>query len=142
MLRTLDQILYEGIREQDWTYCKKEYAPHEGCKIGMPEHYTPDDATRDEVDVCYIVTSRFRTGNTTTNTDLMYLSDGRFYWYDNLWNDDEIVDQEKTDEWFFEPIAWIPYKNLPNVDIYLPIAPHNVDAVPTPHEQRGLRDDY
>lgn len=131
-LRTLSEILSDGIKEDDWTYCKKEYAPHEGCKIGMPKEFTPDGTRRDEVTTCYIVTARYRTGEILTNTEFMYLSDGKFYWYDNLWEDNEIVDQEKTNEWFMEPIAWIPYKNVIEDNITLPLAPCNEENVPTP----------
>ena len=92
MLRTLAQILTDGIKEDDWTYCKKEYAPNDGCKVGMPEEFTPDGTRKDEVTTCYIVTVRFRAGHIDAFNDLMYLSDGKFYWYDNLWEDDEAVD--------------------------------------------------
>ena len=131
MLKTLDQILTEGIKEQDWTYCKKEYAPDENCKVGMPEEFTTDGTKKPDVTTLYIVTAKYRTGDIIANTDYMYLSDGRFYWYDNLW-EDEIVDQEKTDEWFMEPIAWVPYRNVPERNICLPTAPCNEQAVPTP----------
>ena len=131
-MRTLSEILADGIKDSDWTYCKAEYAPHDGCKIGMPEAFTPDGTTRDEVETCYIVTVKFRDGEISAQPDCMYLSDGKFYWYDNLWDDDEVVDQEKTDECFMEPIAWIPYRNIPKNDMVLPVAPCNEDAVPTP----------
>ena len=39
-MRTLSEILADGIKDSDWTYCKAEYAPHDGCKIGMPEAFT------------------------------------------------------------------------------------------------------
>lgn len=131
-MRTLSEILADGIKDSDWTYCKAEYAPHDGCKIGMPEAFTPDGTTRDEVETCYIVTVKFRDGEISAQPDCMYLSDGKFYWYDNLWDDDEVVEKEITDEWFIEPIAWIPYKNNPVHDVTYPVAPCNEDAVPTP----------
>ena len=43
-----------------------------------------------------------------------------------------VVEKEITDEWFIEPIAWIPYKNNPVHDVTYPVAPCNEDAVPTP----------
>ena len=131
-MRTLSEILADGVKDSDWTYCKAEHAPHDGCKIGMPEVFTPDGATRNEVETCYIVTVKFRDGEISAQPDCMYLSDGKFYWYDNLWDDDEVVDQEKTDECFMEPIAWIPYRNIPKNDMVLPVAPCNEDAVQTP----------
>lgn len=133
-MKTLDEILWNGIKESDWTYCKAEYAPHEGCKIGMPEEYTPDGTTKPNVKTLYIVTAKFRNGETRTCTEFMYLSDGRFYWYDNLWDDDEIVDQEKEDKKFMEPIAWIAYKNIPDSNYTYSIAPHKSDVVPIPIE--------
>lgn len=138
-MRTLDDILKDGIKDSDWTYCKAEYAPHDGCKIGMPEEYTPDGTTRVNVKTCYIVTAKYRDGEIRTCAGFMYLSDEKFAWYDNLWEDDEIVDKEKTDVWFMEPIAWIPYRNLPECDVTLPVAPCNETAVPTPRaeEQEG-----
>ena len=140
-MKTVEQILAEGIKEDDWTYCKEEYAPHEGCKVGMPTEFTPDGTTRNEVETCYIVTARFRTGDTVTRTEYMYLDDGRFYWYGNLWDDDEVVEQEKTDEWFIEPIAWIAYKNIPGSNIVLPVAPHKAEAVPTPPWKDKMEDE-
>lgn len=131
-MRTLDQILTDGIKESDWTYCKAEYAPHEGCKVGMPEEHTPDGSTKVDVKTCYIVTAKYKGGDTSTHYDLMYLDDGKFYWYDNLWHDDEKVEQEKGDEWYMEPIAWIPYRNVPEYSNTPPIAPHKESAVPTP----------
>ena len=131
-MRTLSEILADGIKDSDWTYCKAEYAPHDGCKIGMPEVFTPDGTTRDEVETCYIVTIKFRNGEISAQPDCMYLSDGKFYWYDNLWDDDEVVEKEITDEWFIEPIAWIPYKNDPVHDVTYPVAPCNEDAIQTP----------
>ena len=136
-MRTLDKILRDGIKDSDWTYCKAEYAPHEGCNVGLPETFTPDGTTKDNVEVCYIVTLKDRLGMIQTHADMMFLSDGKFYWYDNLWDDDEIVDQEKTDEWFVEPIAWIPYLNIPDVQTDYPNAPCNADAVPTPPKKEG-----
>ena len=130
-MRTLEQILKEGIKETDWTYCKAEYAPHDGCKVGMPTEYTPDGTTKLGVKTCYIVTVKFRNGETMTHSDFMYLDDGNFYWYDNLWNDDDLVEREKDGK-FVEPIAWIAYQNMPDSNIVLPIAPHNKDVVPTP----------
>lgn len=135
MMKTLNQVLTEGIKEGDWTYCKAEYAPNKDCKIGMPTEPTPDGTKKNGVETLYLVTAKFGNGDTLTATELMYLSDGRFYWYDNLWEDDEVVEQEKTAEWFVEPIAWIPYKNIPDCNIQLPIAPHKEGAVPTPSRQ-------
>ena len=132
MLRTLNEILVDGIKEEDWTYTKPEYAPHDGCKVGMPTEFTPDGTTRLGVKTCYILTARFRDGRTSAHADVMYLSDGRFHWYDNLWDDDDVVDQELSDEWFMEPIAWIPYRNVVDATSDLPAAPCKEDAVPTP----------
>ena len=131
-MKTYEEIMKEGIKDGDWTYCKAEYAPHEGCKIGMPEEYTPNGTTRANVEICYIVTAKWRSGNINTESEMMYLSDGRFYWYGNLWDDDEVVDQELSSDWYNEPIAWIAYRNEPGEDSPLPIAPCNTDAVPTP----------
>ena len=131
-MRTLDEILRDGIKDEDWTYCKPEYAPHEGCKIGMPEEFTPDGTKKDDVETCYILTGKFRNGETLTNTEFMYLSDGKFYWHDNLWDENDTVDQEKDGEYFVEPIAWIPYRYIPDQDITFPIAPHKAENVPTP----------
>ena len=136
-MRTLNEILRDGIKDSDWTYCKAEYAPNEGCNVGLPETFTPDGTIKDDVKVCYIVTLKDRFGMIQTYADMMFLSDGKFYWYDNLWDDDEIVDQEKTDEWFVEPIAWIPYLNIPDVQTDYPNAPCNADAVPTPPKKEG-----
>lgn len=133
-MRTLEQILKDGIKDTDWTYCKAEYAPHGGCKVGMPTEYTPDGTTKLGVKTCYIVTVKFRNGETMTHSDLMCLDDGNFYWYDNLWDDDDLVEQKKDGK-FFEPIAWIAYQNTPDSNIVLPIAPHNKDVVPTPPEK-------
>lgn len=133
-MRTLEQILKEGIKDTDWTYCKAEYAPHEGCKVGMPKEFTPDGTTKLGVKTCYIVTVKFRNGETMTHSDFMYLDDGNFYWYDNLWDDDDLVEREKDGK-FVEPIAWIAYQNMPDSNIVLPIAPHNKDVVPTPPEK-------
>ena len=133
-MRTLEEILTDGIKDADWTYCKAEYAPHDGCKIGMPTEYTPDGTTKLGVKTCYIVTVKFRNGETMTHSDFMYLDDGNFYWYDNLWDDDDLVEQEKDGK-FVEPIAWIAYQNTPDSNIVLPIAPHIKDAVPTPPDK-------
>ena len=134
-MRTLNEIMKAGIKDSDWTYCKAEYAPHDGCKIGMPEEYTPDGTTRVNVKTCYIVTAKHRDGEIRTCDGFMYLSDGTFARYDNLWDDDEIVDAEKTALWFMEPIAWIPYRNIPECDVTLPVAPCNETAVPTPRAE-------
>lgn len=131
-MRTFEEIMRDGIKDSDWTYCKAEYAPHDGCRVGMPEKCTPNGATRDEVETCYIITAKLRNGDILALNEMMYLSDGRFYNYGNLWNDDEIVDQELSDEWYSEPVAWIAYKNVPEGDVSLPIAPCNGDAIPTP----------
>ena len=138
-MRTLDEIMKAGIKDSDWTYCKAEYAPHDGCKIGMPEEYTPDGTTRVNVKTCYIVTAKYRDGEIRTFAEMMYLSDGRFYFYDNLWHNDEVVDKELSGERYSEPIAWIPYRNIPECDTTLPAAPCNETAVPTPRaeEQEG-----
>ena len=136
-MRTLDDILKAGIKESDWTYCKAEYVPHEGCKVGKPEEFTPDGTTRVNVKICYIVTAKYRDGEIRTCAGFMYLSDEKFAWYDNLWEDDEIVDKEKTDAWFMEPIAWIPYRNIPECDATLPVAPCNEAAVPKPRAEEG-----
>ena len=135
-MRTLNEILVDGIKDNEWTYCKAEYAPHEGCKVGMPEEFTPDGTTKQGVKTCYIVTMKTRDGAIGTYSEMMYLSDGKFYWYDNLWHDDETVDSELLDEWWNEPIAWIPYRNV--ADDRLPIAPCNADMVPTPTENEFL----
>lgn len=132
-MRTLEQILKEGIKDTDWTYCKAEYAPHEGCKVGMPKEFTPDGTKKKDVKTCYIVTTKFRDGEVNTYADWMFLDDGNFYWYDNLWDDDDKVEQEKEGK-FAEPIAWIAYENVPEVSWTFPIAPHIKDAVPTPPE--------
>ena len=134
-MRTLEQILKEGIKDTDWTYCKAEYAPHyEWCKVGMPKEFTPDGTKKKDVKTCYIVTSKFRDGEVNTYADWMYLDDGNFYWYDNLWDDDDKVEQEKEGK-FAEPIAWIAYENVPEVSWTFPIAPHIKDAVPTPPDK-------
>ena len=135
-MRTLNEILVDGIKDNEWTYCKAEYAPHEGCKVGMPEEFTPDGTTKQEVKTCYIVTMKTRDGAIGTYSEMMYLSDGKFYWYDNLWHDDETVDSELSDDWWNEPIAWIPYRNV--ADDKLPVAPCNADMVPTPTENEFL----
>ena len=131
-MKTISEIYRDGVRDEDWTYCKPEYAPHEGCKVGLPEEITPDDTKRDDVKTCYIVTGKFRDGNIQAYDNMMFLSDGRFYWYDNLWNEEDMAGKEKSDEWFIEPIAWIPYTNIPENTMKLPVAPCNVDTVPTP----------
>ena len=131
-MKTLDQIIIDGIKEIDWTYCKAEYAPHEGCKVGMPEECTPDRTIRLDVKTCYIVVGKFRDGEVSTHADMMFLDDGNFYWYDNLWDDDDYVEQEKECERFIEPIAWIAYRNIPETTTNYPIPPYNEDAVPKP----------
>ena len=131
-IKTLNQILTDGIKETDWTYCKAEYAPNAECKVGMPEKYTPDGTKKPDVKTLYIVTAKFRDGRIETHIEMMFLSDGRFYWYDNLWEDDETVEQEIEDEWWIEPIAWIPYKNLCEEHTGLPAAPCKAEAVPIP----------
>ena len=134
-MRTLDEILKDGIKDTDWTYCKAEYAPHEGCKIGMPTECTPDGTTKQCVETCYIVTNKYCDGSILTSPDFMYLSDGRFYWYDNLWDDTDVVEQEKADAPWNIPIAWIPYRNVPERNYSYPIAPYNKDAnIPTPQK--------
>lgn len=130
-MRTLEQILRDGIKDTDWTYCKSEYAPYEGCKVGMPEEFTPDGTEKKDVKTCYIVTVKFCSGETSTYSDFMYLDDGNFYWYDNLWEDDETVEKEKGGK-FVEPIAWIAYHNIAEECFWYPIAPHIASAVPTP----------
>lgn len=135
-MRTLNEILVDGIKDGEWTYCKAEYAPHEGCKVGMPEEFTPDGTTKQRVKTCYIVTMKTRDGAIGTYSEMMYLSDGKFYWYDNLWHDDETVDSELSDDWWNEPIAWIQYRNV--ADDKLPVAPCNADMVPTPTENEFL----
>ena len=129
-MKTLEQLLQDGIKPEDWTYCKPEYAPHEGCKIGMPEEFTPDGTIKLNVKVCYIVTAKFRNGEVLSNPGMMYLSDGKFYWYDNLWKDYDVVEQEIEDKDFIEPIAWIAYRNVPDQDYIYPVPPFNADAVP------------
>lgn len=131
-MKTLDELYRDGIKEYDWTYCKEEYAPHAGCKVGMPEEFTPDDAKQSDVKICYIVTGKFRGGKVEAHDGMMFLSDGRFYWYENLWDDEDEVGSEITDEWFMEPIAWIPYMNIPESSTSLPVSPCNAEAVPTP----------
>ena len=133
-MRTLEEILKEGIKDTDWTYCKAEYAPHKWCKVGMPKEFTPDGTKKKDVKTCYIVTSKFRDGEVNAYADWMYLDDGNFYWYDNLWDDDDLVEQEKDGK-FVEPIAWIAYQNTPDSNIVLPIAPHIKDAVQTPPDK-------
>ena len=133
-MRTLEQILKKGIKDTDWTYCKAEYAPFEWCKVGMPKEFTPDGTKKKDVKTCYIVTSKFRDGEVNTYADWMFLDDGNFYWYDNLWDDDDKVEQEKEGK-FAEPIAWIAYENVPEVSWTFPIAPHIKDAVPTPPDK-------
>ena len=128
-MRTLDEILKDGIKDTDWTYCKAEYAPHKECKIGMPTEYTPDGTTKLCVKTCYIVTAKFADGSIVSSPDCMYLSDGRFYWYDNLWDDTDTVDQEKTDELWNTPIAWIAYRNVAECERPYPLAPYNKDAI-------------
>ena len=134
-MRTLEEILTDGLKDTDWTYCKAEYAPHEGCKIGMPTEYTPDGTTKQCVETCYIVTTKYCDGSILTSPDFMYLSDGRFYWYDNLWDDTDVVEQEKADAPWNIPIAWIPDRNVPERNYPYPIAPYNKDAnIPTPQK--------
>ena len=137
-MRTPEQIMATGIKETDWTYCKAEYAPHEGCKVGMPPASTPDGTAKADVATLYLVTTRFRNGKTVTNDGWMYLNDGRFYWYINL-SDNETVEGQKKDEWWNEPIAWIPYRNINCSEIAFPIAPHKAEAVPTPPMQKAWR---
>ena len=134
-MRTLEEILKDGIKDTDWTYCKAEYAPHEGCKIGMPTEYTPDGTTKQYVETCYIVTIKLFDGDILTDYGFMYLSDSRFYQYDNLWKDTDVVEQEKTDMPWNVPIAWIPYRNVPKREYQYPIAPYNKDAnIPIPRK--------
>ena len=135
-MRTLEEILKEGIKDTDWTYCKAEYAPHyEWCKVGMPKEFTPDGTKKKDVKTCYIVTSKFRDGEVNTYAGWMFLDDGNFYCYDNLWDDDDLVEWEKDGK-FAEPIAWIAYENIPEVSWTFPIAPHIKDAVPMPPESK------
>ena len=132
-MKTLEEILMNGIKDADWTYCKAEYAPHKECKIGMPTEYTPDGTTKLNVKICYIVTAKFCDGSIVSSPDYMYLSDGRFYWYDNLWEDTDEVDQEMTDAIWNIPIAWIAYRNVIESNHPYPIAPYNKYAnIPTP----------
>lgn len=131
-MRTLEELLKDGIKDDDWTYCKSEYTPHAGCKVGMPEEFTPDGTTKNGVTTCYVVTAKFRDGSTITNPAFMYLDDGNFYWYDNLWYDTDKVEEEKEPIPFCTPIAWIAYRNIPECNITYPIAPHNESVVPTP----------
>ena len=131
-MKTLDEILTEGIHDNDWTYCKPEYAPNANCKVGMPTEYTPDGTRKQDVKTCYILTGKFCDGDVLTNPDFMFLDDGRFYWYDNLWDDTDVVDQEKSCGYFVEPIAWIAYRNVPESKLSFPNAPCNAGAVPTP----------
>jgi len=134
-MKTLDQIIMDGIKETDWTYCKAEYAPNAGCKIGMPEECTPDGTIRLDVETCYIVVGKLCDGEVSTHADMMFLDDGNFYWYDNLWDDDDCVEQEKSCGHFIEPIAWIAYQNVPERTICFPVPPYNKDAVPKPYEE-------
>ena len=130
-MRTLDEIITNGIKDDDWTYCKAEYAPHAGCKVGMPEECTPDGTKKNEVKTCYLVAGKFGGGVVQTNPGYMYLDDGNFYWYDNLWYEEDVVEQEKTCGHFVEPIAWIEYQNT-ETGADFPVPPYIKDAVPTP----------
>lgn len=129
-MKTLDEIIINGIKDTDWTYCKTEYAPHVGCKVGMPEEFTPDGTRKAEVKTCYLVAVKFCNGDVETHSDFMYLDDGNFYWYDNLWDDDEVVEGEKRGR-FVEPIAWIAYRNT-YMGFKFPVPPYIKEAVPTP----------
>lgn len=131
-MKKLYEILRDGIKDEDWTYCKPEYAPNKGCKVGMPTEVTTDETKKKDVQICYIVTGVFRRGLVQANEGMMFLSDGKFYWYDNLWDEEEEVGTVKSDECYMEPVAWIPYINVPESALSFPIAPFICDAVPIP----------
>ena len=128
-MKTLVQIIADGIKDSDWTYCKAEYAPNVNCKVGMPKEYTPDGTTKLNVETCYIVAFMLDDRSVLVSSDGMFLDDGKFYWYDNLWDADDVVEAEKDHNAFADnPIAWIAYRNTPELCSHFPIPPYNKNA--------------